>query len=66
MRACVRASVCPNGRSPEVALTPRPSWLAFRSIEKPGGVGDDRAESGLNLPCEWPRRPAICGHARQR
>ena len=40
---CVRASVCPDGRSPEVALTPRP-WLAFRSTEKPGGVVDGRAE----------------------
>ena len=36
--------VCPDGRSPEVALTPRP-WLAFRSTEKPGGVADSRAES---------------------
>ena len=40
----MRASVCPDGRSPEVALTPRP-WLAFRSTEKPGGVVDGRAES---------------------
>ena len=41
---CVRASVCPDGRSPEVSLTPRP-WLAFRSTEKPGGVVDGRAVS---------------------
>ena len=56
--------VCPGGRSPEVALTPRP-WLAFRSTEKPRGVGDGRAESawttianGLDVQ--------LRGHARQR
>ena len=40
--ACVCLSC--HGRSPEVALTPRP-WLALRSTEKLGGVGDGRAES---------------------
>ena len=40
----MRAFVCLDGRSLEVALTPRP-WLAFRSTGKPGGVGDGRAES---------------------
>ena len=40
----MRASACPDGRSPEVASTPRP-WLAFRSTEKLGGFVDGRAES---------------------
>ena len=58
----MRASICPDGRSLEVALTLRP-WLAFRSMEKPGGVVDGRAESawttttnGLNVQLRWHAR----------
>ena len=45
----MRACICPDRRSPEVAMTLRPRLGFWRSTEKSEGVRSDRAESTTTI-----------------